>query len=165
MSEAKKLNNSICTRSLRMSKESDYYKPIEIAFENLFRQKGSLYSEITANGQPSNRIKEQIHDSRNIIFSFLRDARPDITGFSVGQYSKKFFVIEVKNEEIKLDHIYQTRKYIDLFDAYFGFLVSTKEIPAEIKKITEMDYRILDIGQYRCFSLCEYDEEHKTILN
>lgn len=148
-----------------MSKESDYYKPIQHAFNNLFRKKGSLLSEITANSQPSNRIKEQISDNRNIIFSFLREARPDITGFSVGEYSNKWFVIEIKNEEIKLDHIYQTRKYIDLFDAHFGFLVSTKEIPAEIKKITEIDYGILDIGQYRCFCLCEFDEEHGTILN
>ena len=148
-----------------MSKESDYYKPIQITFDNLFREKGSLYSEITANGQPSNRIKEQVNDNRNIIFSFLREARPDIIGFSVGQHSKKFFVIEIKNEEIKLDHIYQTRKYIDLFDAYFGFLVSTKEIPAEIKKIIEIDYGILNIGQYRSFTICQYDEELKTIAD
>lgn len=148
-----------------MSKESDYYKPIQITFDNLFGEKGSLYSEITANGQPSNRIKEKINDSRNIIFSFLRDARPDITGFSIGEHSNKFFVIEIKNEEIKLDHIYQTRKYIDLFDAYFGFLVTTKEIPIEIKKITDIDYGILDIGQYRQFSICQYDEEHKTIVD
>lgn len=146
-------------------KESDYYKPIEITFDNLFREKGSVYSEITANGQPSNRIKEKVHDSKNIIFSFLRDARPDITGFSVSGHSEKFFVIEVKNEEIKLDHIYQTRKYIDLFDACFGFLVSTKEIPTEIKKITEMNYGILNIGQYRYFSLCQYDEDSKTIVD
>lgn len=148
-----------------MSKESDYYKPIQSAFDNLFREKGSFYSEITANGQPSNRIKEQVHDNRNILFSFLRDARPDITGFFVEEYSKKFFVIEIKNEEIKLDHIYQTKKYIDLFDAYFGFLVSTKEIPTEIKKITNMQFRILDIGQYRKFSICQYDEEQKAIVD
>lgn len=146
-------------------KESDYYESIEMTFDNLFREKGSVYSEITANGEPSNRIKEKVHDSKNIIFSFLRDARPDITGFSVGKHSEKFFVIEVKNEEIKLDHIYQTRKYIDLFDAYFGFLVSTKEIPTEIKKITEMNYGILNIGQYRCFSLCQYDEDSKRIVD
>ena len=146
-------------------KESDYYKPIELVFENLFRSKGTIYSEITANGQPSNRIKERIHDNRNIIFSFLRDARPDITGFSVGKHSDKFFVIEVKNEPIKLDHIYQTRKYIDLFDAHFGFLVSTEEIPAEIKKITKMQFGIMNIGQYRCFSICQYDENHKTIVD
>lgn len=148
-----------------MAKESDYYKPVEIVFDGLFRKKGSLYSEITATGQPSNRIKEKIHDNRNIIFSFLKEARPDITGFSVGKYSEKFFVIEVKNEEIKLEHLYQIRKYIDLFDAYFGFLVSTKEIPAEIKKITNIQYSIMNIGQYRCFSLCQYDEEHKTIID
>lgn len=149
-----------------MKKESDYYEQIKSLFKDLFKQKGQpIHIEITSDGQPSNKIKEKIRDDRNIIFSFLREARPDITGFIEEQYLSKFFVIEIKNEELKLDHIYQTRKYIDLFDAYFGFLVSTREIPTEIKKVVSTNFRMLDTGHYRNFCLCQYDESQNTIVD
>lgn len=144
--------------------EKDYYEPIRQVFEKLLKDKKESYLEITATGQPSNRLKEKIRN-RDIIFSFLKEARPDITGFIPDQYSSKFIVIEIKDEEIKLDHIYQTKKYIDLFDAYFGFLVSTKEIPVEIKKLANITFNILSVGQYRSFCLCQYDPETKSIVD
>ncbi|MGI0023047.1 MAG: hypothetical protein ACRD9Q_09330 [Nitrososphaeraceae archaeon] len=145
-------------------KEKNYYEPVKRVFEKLFKEKGDAYLEITADGQPSNKLKEKIRN-RDIIFSFLNDARPDITGFLPQQFSSKFIIIEIKEGEIKLDHIYQTRKYIDLFEAYFGFLVSTKEIPVEIKKLTDITHSILNVGQYRSFILCQYDADTESIVD
>ncbi len=144
--------------------EKDYYELIKQVFEQLLKEKKESYLEITATGQPSNKLKAKI-GNRDIIFSFLKEARPDITGFIPEQYSSKFIIIEIKDEEIKLDHIYQTKKYIDLFDASFGFLVSTKEIPVEIKKLVSISYNILNVGQYRNFSLCQYNPETKSIVD
>ena len=41
-------------------------------------------------------------------------------------------VVEVKNEVIKLEDIYQTKKYADLFDAKYALLISPEEIPEEL---------------------------------
>ena len=65
----------------------------------------------------SNRLKSQIPQHRDLIFNFLREAAPDITGFIRKEYSTDFVVVDVKNAVIKLDDIYQTRKYAELFDA------------------------------------------------
>jgi len=120
--------------------EKHYYSIIMQRFEELFESKGcKVYLEVTAEGF-SNKLKEQIPDHKHIIFSFLgtKGARPDITGFIEDKYLKDFIVVEVKDEKIKLDHIYQLRKYTDLFNAKFAFLVSTEEIPAEIKALTKV---------------------------
>jgi hypothetical protein len=121
-------------------KEKSHYEVIKKIFEELFRSKGkNTYFEVTANGF-SNKLKDQIPDNRHIIFSFLgtKGAKPDMTGFIEEKYSKKFIVVEIKNESIKLNHIYQLKKYVELFDARFAFLVSTKEIPAEVKKLSKV---------------------------
>jgi len=61
--------------------EKSYYKPIKKEFENLFSFKRETYLEITANKKFSNKLKVEIRQSRNIIFRFLKQAAPDITGF------------------------------------------------------------------------------------
>ena len=50
-----------------------------------------------------------------ITFYFLKEAAPDITGFIRKQYATEFVVVEIKRNTIKLDDIYQTRKYAELF--------------------------------------------------
>jgi len=108
--------------------------------QQLFSSKGrEVHLEITADGF-SNMLKDAIPDHKGIIFGFLgaKGARPDITGFVAEKYSKDFVVAEVKNERMKLDDVYQLRKYADLFDAKFAFLVSAEEIPSEIKKLSKV---------------------------
>jgi hypothetical protein len=125
-------------------KEQDYYPIIQRKFVELFESKGcKAYLEITANKKFSNKLKSKISDYRHIIFYFLKDVAPDITGFVEKGSFTDFVVIEVKDEEIKLDYIYQARKYADLFEAKFMFLVSTKEIPQEIKALSKVVYPVL----------------------
>lgn len=145
--------------------EKEYYEPVLRHFKELLSKRGEVHLEITADGQFSNKLKEQVSDSRDIIFSFLKETRPDITGFVKGEYSAKFFVIEIKDVELKLEHIYQTKRYADLFEVYFAFLVSPREIPAELKKIADKIYNILSLGQYRYLALCQYDKEKNSIVD
>ena len=113
-----------------------------------------FYLEITADRKFSNTLKQQIDRNRDLIFNFLKEAAPDITGFVKGDYSKEFIVVEIKNKPIKLEDIYQSRKYAELFDARYALLVSTKEIRngESIKAILSLKSRITKT-QYSVFLL------------
>jgi hypothetical protein len=97
---------------------------------------------------------------RDIIFLFLKEAAPDITGFVKEQYSTSFIVMEIKAEKLKLGDIYQTKKYADLFDAKCALVVSSEEIPDELKRLSKV--ALLYLGEYRAFSLVQFDELTRT---
>jgi hypothetical protein len=146
--------------------EEDYYKPIQEKLEGLFRAKVNdpVYFEITASGKFSNSLKSKIPNSINIIFTFLKgkELAPDITGYIQRSYSSDFIIVEIKDKPIKIDHIYQTRKYFDLFQAKFAFLISTCEIPEEIKRLYKENYRILSPSSTSSnFTLVWFDKKIK----
>jgi len=144
----------------KIKKEKEYYEPIKKKFEELFKGKGEVHLEITANKKFSNKLKAQIGTNRDIIFSFLKEAAPDITGFIKREYSSDFIVVEFKKEKIKLDDIYQTRKYQELFDSKFTFLISLQTIPEEIKRLHKIVYALLYRPSIYCaLVLVHYDEE------
>ena len=145
-------------------KEKDYYSTIKRKFTELFESKGcKAYFEITANKKFSNKLKSKVSDYRHIIFYFLKDVAPDITGFIEKDSFADFVIIEVKNEEIKLDHIYQARKYAELFEAKFAFLVSTTEIPEEIKRLSKVVYPLLSAPSiYQSRTLVYFDGETQS---
>ncbi len=153
--------------------ESEYYEPIKSKIEELFRVKykekiNELYLEITANGKFSNKLKNKIGQYHDIILFFLRSASPDISGFVEikDDYSNSgFIIVEVKREEIKLDDIYQARKYGELFEAKHAFLVSTHEIPEEIKRLSKAVYSLLSLPASKTLSVCQFDEHKNDIIS
>jgi hypothetical protein len=93
-------------------KEKDYYPELKSLLEQLLKSScGEFHLEITAAKTFSNKLKAQIPEHRNLIFHFLREAPPDITGFTKEQYTTDFLVAEFKKETLRLDDIYQVRKY------------------------------------------------------
>ncbi len=141
--------------------EKDYYEPIRKEFEKLLSSNGTAYLEITANKVYSNKIKAEIPYDRDLIFNFLKDAPPDILGFVKSgilgiNLSTDFVVIEVKDEILKLDHIYQARKYAELFHAELAFLVSTMEIPEELKRLSKVITALLKLPK-RNLVLVQFD--------
>ncbi len=117
--------------------EAAYYPIVKDWLEEWLKQYFTGHHlEITAQGKFSSMLKMQIPQHRDIIFAFLKGAVPDITGFVIKNHTREFIVVEFKNGAIKLDDIYQTRKYAELFDAHYALLVSTEEIPAEIIKLS-----------------------------
>ena len=141
--------------------EKEYYPMIKAKLEELLNTKNAnFYLEITANKKFSDKLKAEIRKGRDIIFQFLKEASPDITGFIKNKYSSDFIVVEFKREKIKLDHIYQTRKYGDLFAAKFAFLVFLRSIPEEVKRLYEVTYPLLSSpGNYGAFVLVHFNEE------
>lgn len=145
--------------------EKSYYEPIKKEFENLFSSKGEIYLEITANKTFSNKLKKEIPDHKNLIFYFLKQVAPDITGFIKRTYGTEFIVIDVKDDVIKIDHIYQVRKYVELFDARFAFLISTQEIPEEIKKLSKIVFSLLSLPAYKKLVLVQFDKDQNKFVD
>jgi len=141
--------------------EKEYYPEIKAKLEDLLNTKTTnFHLEITANKNFNNKLKAEIRQGRDIVFKFSKEASPDITGFVKNKYSSDFIVVEFKRERIKLDDIYQARKYRDLFGAKFAFLVSLESVPEEIKRLHKAIYPLLSsAGTYEAFVLVHFDEE------
>jgi len=123
--------------------EADFYQPIKKGLEELFASKGkSFYLEVTATRRWSEKLKGKIPQGREIVFTFLKK-RPDLLGFVEGQYSSNFVTVEVKEQIKKLDDIYQAKLYKEVFDAKYGFLITTEPIPEEIKRLCNSTFSIL----------------------
>ncbi len=146
--------------------EKDYYQPIMEGLENLFKVSfgdaiTELYLEITANGNFSNRLKSKVPEYRNIIFVFLRRrTSPDVAGFvdfQFGHGDSGFIVVEFKKEKLELDDVYQARKYGELFDARYAFLVSLEQIPEELKRLPVAVPTLFSIAAYKRLTLVTYD--------
>ncbi len=150
--------------------EKEYYVKIKSKLEEVFREVfQNIHFEITASGNFSNKLKSQIDKYRDIIFVFLkRGTSPDITGF-VGSlkeefktrysYYEGFVVAEIKKDVIKLDDIYQTRKYAELLDARYAFLISLEPIQEEIKRLSQTVHSLLSLPAYQTLILACFDDK------
>jgi len=137
---------------MKAAKEKQLYKVIKEKLEEILKAKFyEVYLEITADTGFSNKLKSKIPKGREIIFNFLKKARPDITGFikeNLFSLFSYFIVVEIKSSSIELDDIYQTKKYAQLFGAKYALLISTDEIPEEIKRLDKAIYPYLLCGGY-----------------
>jgi len=148
-------------------KEKDYYPDLKSLLELLLKSAfGEFYHlEITATKTFSNKLKAQIPEHRNLIFHFLKEAPPDITGFIKEQYTTDFFVAEFKKETLRLDDIYQVRKYAELFEAKYALLITTEEIPEELKRLSKIVYSLLSLPGYRKLTLVRFDEQQGQFVD
>lgn len=142
--------------------EKELYKPIKETLQTLIKStfpNKKVHLEVTAEKGFSNKLKSQIPDYLEIVFQFLKDVKPDITGFIKQNYGSEIIVVEVKDEPIKLDHIYQIKKYGELLNAKYALLVSTCEIPEEIKRLCKKVYAVLSLPALNKITLAYYDKE------
>ena len=148
--------------------EKIYYGTIMKKLRDLFKEKGThIHLEITANKVFSNELKSYVPRGKEIIFLFLKQAPPDITGFVKGSRLPGFVVVEVKSGKISLSDIYQLKRYADLFDARFSFLVSLEEIPEEIKRLVSTILLLskLKCGDiYKAFVFVHFDRESNEFV-
>ncbi len=145
--------------------EQEYYPLIKDWLETQLKPIfPDVYFEITANKKFSNTLKGQIDRNRDIIFNFLREAPPDITGFIKGDYHSDFIVVEIKNDALKLDDVYQLKKYTDLFDAKYALLISTEEIPEELMRLSKVSFPLLQLSHYlKRLALVHYKENGESV--
>lgn len=144
--------------------ERDLYKPICEDLKKLFLDKfGGIHLEITHDGKFSNDLKAEF--DRDILFFFKQRLYPDLTGFIVKDSSKRFIVVEVKDRILKIQNIFQVKMYAEFFRARFCFLISSKPIPEELKRVLRERPHV-GIGYvYELIFLAQYHREKKRILS
>ena len=133
--------------------------------EQILKEKSaSVHLEVTANKKFSNVLQAQIDTSRELIFAFLKEAAPDITGFVKKDSStaREFIVVEVKTSPIKLNHIYQVRKYAELFDARYALLISMSEIPEKIIRLSRVVFPLLTLPGYNQLTLVRFADDGRA---
>ena len=142
--------------------ERALYESVKVWLERLLEEKyASVRLEVTAYKQFSNVLQSQIDPHRELIFAFLNEAAPDITGFvkKDSQSLREFVVVEVKTTPIKLEDIYQVRKYAELFDARNALLLSTSEIPEKIIRLSRIVPSLLTLqGGYGKVTLVRFED-------
>lgn len=147
--------------------ERALYESVKVWLERLLEQNyASVRLEVTAYKQFSNVLQSQIDPYRELVFAFLKEAAPDITGFVKKDSSslREFVVVEVKAGPIKLDDIYQVRKYAELFDARNALLLSTSEIPEKIIRLSRIVPSLLTLhGGYGKVTLVRFEDNGSRV--
>ena len=146
--------------------ERSHYESIKAWLERILNEKyASVHLEVTASKKFSNVLQAQIDPSRDLIFAFLKEAAPDITGFvkKDSPSQREFIVVEVKTNPIKLDDIYQTRKYAELFDARYALLISTSETPEKITRLSRVVFPLLTLPAYKQVTLVRFADDGRSI--
>ena len=154
------------TVALQPSSESSYYESVRVWLEEILKEKfASYHLEITAYRQFSNTLQSQIDRNRDLIYAFLGEAAPDITGFVKRDASspREFVIVEVKNTPLKLDDIYQARKYAELFDAPYALLVSTVEVPAKLTRLSDVVFPLLQLPNYKQLTLVSFEQNGRRV--
>jgi hypothetical protein len=159
-----------------MVAEKDLYEPIKrilcLNFRAVF---DDCFLATTSEGIFPDKILSQVHKDDEIIFYFLKKKNsPDLTGFvkvvtktepkpsPLQEWFKSenaayhFITVEVKNDTIGLEDIYQAKRYSDLFKAKYGLLISTRLIPTPIKRLCER-IPILDTARKEKLRLGQFD--------
>lgn len=127
-------------------REEELYEPVKKYLIGMLKRNFTkCHLEITHRGGYSETLKHVVeHD---IIFTFLKEAPPDLVGFVLKEgadernagYSdvRSYITVEVKPSKLKLDDIYQAKKYGDLFCAKYALLISPYPIGEEIRRLQE----------------------------
>lgn len=147
-----------------MESEAQYYNLIKNKIEESFknREGDRVYFEVTATAI-SEKIQDKIPEGKEIIFDFFSRRRPDIIGIIEKNHWSDYIIVEVKGNKITLEDIYQTKKYRDLLEAKFTFLISLKPLSARIKRVCKKIYPILGTRTiYDAFVLVHFDKETET---
>lgn len=148
--------------------EQDLYEPVKEQLGKLIAATGrSVHLEITATKGLSEKLKASIPNGREIVFTFLKK-RPDICGFFEGQYAHDLVAVEVKEGAAKLEDIYQAKLYKEVLGAKCGFLITTKPIPEEMRRLCKTTPDILrSVGDsiYRFLAIGEFDPGKRQFVD
>src|SRR5947209_14707911 len=91
------------------NKEEKLYEPIRAILESKFTESlGSCRIWRTDRGQFPSDLMKEIPIEKEILFSFGREAKPDLTGFvKKGNNVVDFITVEIEDGKAKLEDIYQ----------------------------------------------------------
>lgn len=149
--------------------ESDYYDPVRDTLAGEFEDRvdDNFHLEVTGSGRYSEPVQERIPRGRELVYEVIqRGSSPDITGFVEQEHRADFVVIEIKPDGLSnLEAIYQCQRYVDVFGAKHGFVVTPERIPSKIKRFCEQAGILKQDSIYEHLTLCEFDEESSEIVD
>jgi len=153
--------------------EKDLYEPVRRELVEKFSVSGKVHLEVSADGKISEDVKEKLDDVSLHIINFER-VKPDIIGFlrietktgrGAGYYQDEKIVAEVKNVQVGITDVIQTKVYAEVFDARHAFLISSEPIPEEIKRFVKMKPGLLHYaGGYGEIKLVQFDKDRETFI-
>ncbi len=161
---------------LKASDEEDLYEPILNSLKEMIKDSEvkDCLLEITSRGiTPS--MEREVDDPA---FYFLKEERqqPDIMGYVVEEESrvglgldvfdaKSRVIVEVKKNRVGITDIYQTKRYAEVFDAKYAFLISAGPLEEGIRRfirsrpaVTSYTYS----GGHRRVTFLRFDKEKHT---
>ncbi len=139
--------------------ESALYQPILLLLQEHFAQVGFPADlEIAAITGASDKISQRISPGQEILFSFLPENKPDILGTL---QDSRWISAEIKEGPLGLDHIYQAKRYKELFGARCAFLITAERIPARLRRLCIALPQILHASNdaYSFFVLAEFKRD------
>lgn len=142
--------------------EAELYEPVMSCLRSSFAAVGkNVNLEIAATRGLSEQVKRAIPKGSDIVFSVLRNHRPDIIGVIEGNvFLSPLVIAEVKAKSLILDDIFQAKRYKDLLQARGGFLVTVKPIPEELRRLCDQNFDMLHSasdGGYKFLAICQFD--------
>lgn len=125
-------------------REEDLYPHVIVALKKYLLGK-ETHLEITATGARLSSKIEQVLDDQAFFFIKTEKASPDIMGYVIEDSSlagfgilaweeKNRIVVEVKNESVSVADFYQAKRYGEVFDAKYTFLISNEHIPEGVRR-------------------------------
>jgi len=144
-------------------KERDLYEPIRealklqistcVGFDCVLEDTSR---EITPN------IRARIDD---LAFFYIEKDKnlPDLIGyFEVERGRKNIIIVEIKKKIHKIDFIYQTKKYAELFDAKYALLISFEKPQDRVKRLLLAKQAIYTYGNNKQILIATFDKSSSS---
>ncbi len=131
------------------SKEEELYLPVMKLLETMFAEVGECHLEISASGISEGMKKHLDDPAINILQT--ESKKPDIFGYILAEksYFKRRIVVEIKKGHLTIDDVYQVKKYAEILDAYYAFLISPKGFKEIYRRFLLQRHAPLSISGYQ----------------
>jgi hypothetical protein len=136
--------------------ESQYYEPIKNALWDAFsHMPATCYLEITNKGL-SDKLERSLDDFALFYIKIDRQY-PDITGFIETSYGKERITVEVKERIRKIESFFQAKRYGEVFDARYAFLISLEPFPEQVRRFIQKRPAIYNYSYGKQLIIARFD--------
>ena len=140
----------------RGNKEAQFYEPIKTALWDVFSSAAlSCHLEITNKGL-SDKLQRSLDDFALFYIKIDRQY-PDITGFVETSYGREIITVEVKQRIRKINDFFQAKRYGEVFDAKYAFLISLTQIPEQIRRFIKKRSAIYYYSYQKQLIIAQFD--------
>lgn len=138
-------------------KEEHLYEPIKNTLWDIFLSAAlDCYLEVTDKGL-SNKLQRSLDDFA-LFYIKIDKQYPDITGFVKTSYGKEIITVEVKRRIRKINDFFQAKRYGEVFNAKYSFLISSDPMPEQIRRFIKKRSAIYYYSYQKQLLIAQFDE-------